>query len=799
MNDLRFALRSLGKAPGFTAVAVLTLALGIGANTAVFSVVNSVLLTPLPYPHPDRLVLLWEAKDPARQGTNVVNPRNYLDWKDRAKTFTDLAALTWTDITFTGDVPEMVEGRAVTPNFFSVLGVAPARGRTFTPEEARPGGPRVMVISDGLWRRRFGADPGIVGRVVSIAGGTATVIGIMPPTMRPMPWGDEEYWEPLRLDPADSGHHGRYAMVVGRLRPGVTRQQAQSEMAGIAGQLEREYPAFDTGWGVNVVGLTDQVVGSARTILLVLLGAVALVLLIACANVANLAVGRALGRRREVAVRAALGASRWRLIRQRLLESVVLALAGGLAGTLLAVWAVDLLLAVHPAAVPRLADIGVNARVLAVTALVSMVVGVGFGLVGAFGDRAGPAAVLRGAMGRATAGRAALRVRGGLVVTQVALALILLAGAGLLVRSIQKLTAIDPGFDPSHLLTVDLTLPAGSYAEPARRTAFFDQVLDRTRALPGVQGAGAVTFLPLMAQGTATSFTVVGRPAPAPGQAPVAEIRSADPDYFRTMRIPLLRGRTPTAADGPHAPPVIVIDQTMARELWPGEDPIGRRVQVSWTHPDVEEEIVGVVGDVRGASLDAPLRPRIYYPEAQEPSGSLWIVVRHTGNTAALTAALRGAVRDIDRNVPVQDVATMYTHLTQSMADRRYPMLLLSVFAGLALLLAAVGLYGVLAYMVGQRTQEIGVRLALGARPAEVLGLVMGQSLRLVGAGLVLGLTGALLATRVLRSLLYGVTPTDAVTLVGAVLGLVGVALLATAIPARRAARVAPMEALRYE
>jgi putative ABC transport system permease protein len=657
----------------------------------------------------------------------------------------------------------------------------------------------VVVISDGLWRRRFGADPGIVGRTVPIAGGTATVLGIMPPTMRAMPWGDEEYWEPFRLDRGDAARRGRYAMVVGRLRPGITRQQASREMASIAGQLERENPAFDTGWGVNVVGLTDQVVGSARTMLLVLLGAVSLVLLVACANVANLFVGKALARRREVAVRTALGASRWRLIRQGLSESVMLALAGGLAGTLLAIWLVDVLVVARPAEVPRLAEIGVDARVLAFTTIVSLLVGLALGAAGMVGDRRGPAADLRAAAGRATAGRAALRVRGGLVVAQVALALMLLAGAGLLVRSVRKLTAIDPGFDPANLLTVNLTLPAGAYPEPAQRTAFFDRLLERARAIPGVQGAGAITFLPLMAQGAATSFTVVGRPVPAPGQAPVAEIRSADPDYFRTMRIPLVRGRTPTAADGPNAPPVIVINQEMARAFWPGEDPIGRRAKVSWTHPDLEEEIIGVVGDVRGATLDTPIRPRIYYPLGQEPPGSLWIVIRNRGDVGGLTAAVRSAVREVDRNVPVENVATMYAHLAQSMAGRRYPMLLLSGFAGLALVLSAIGLYGVLAYIVGQRTQEIGIRVALGARPAEVLGLVVGQGLRFVGTGLVLGLAGAVLVTRVLRSLLYGVTPTDPAAIAGAGLGLVVVALLAAAIPARRAATVAPMEALRYE
>jgi putative ABC transport system permease protein len=799
MNDLRYALRSLRKSPGFVLIAVLTLALGIGANTAVFTVVNSVLLTPIPYLDADRLVLLWEAKDPARQATNVVNPGNYLDWKDRARSFTDLAAFTWTGIIFTGNVPEMVQGRAVTPNFFDVLGVAPARGRTFTPEEAQPGGPRVIVISDGLWRRRFGADPGIVGRVVPIAGGTATVLGVMPPAMRPMPWGDEEYWEPFRMDAEARARHGRYAMVVGRLRPGVSLQQARKEMAGIAGNLAGEYPAFDTGWGVNVVGLTDQIVGSARTMLIVLLGAVALVLLIACANVANLFVGRALGRRRDVAVRTALGASRWRLVRQGLLESVLLASIGGAAGALLAIWVVDLLVAAHPQDVPRLGEIGVDFRVLAVTALVSLVVGVAFGVASIFGDHGAPAGTLRAGTGRATASHAALRLRNGLVVAQVALALMLLAGAGLLVRSIQKLTAIDPGFDPANLLTVNLTLPAGTYGEPVQQRQFFDRLLERVRALPGVDRASSVTFLPLTGQTASTSFTVVGQPAPAPGEAPVAEIRSADPDYFRTMRIPLLRGRTPTAADGPNAPPVIVINQTMARELWPGENPIGRRVKVGWTHPDLEEEIIGVVGDVHGASLDAPIRPRIYYPLAQEPSGSLWIVTRYVRDVGSLAAGLRGAVRDIDRNVPVQDVATMYTHLTQSMADRRYPMLLLTAFAGLALTLSVIGLYGVLSYAVARRTQEIGVRLALGARPAEVLRLVVGDGMRLVGIGMVLGLAGAVLATRVLRSLLYQVTPTDPLTLIAVGVTLLGVALLAAAIPARRAAKIEPMEALRYE
>jgi putative ABC transport system permease protein len=797
-QDLKYALRSLRKSPGFTAVAVLTLALGIGANTAVFTVVNSVLLTPLPYPHPEQLVVLWEAKDPARQATNVVNPDNYLDWRERARSFTGLAAMSWTELTFTGDAPEVIPGRGVTPNFFDVLGVAPARGRTFTAEEARPDGPRVLVISDGLWRRRFGADPAIVGKAVPVAGGAAVVLGVMPPSVRPMPWGNEEYWEPFRLDPGNRTRHGRYLMVVGRLRSGVTRDQARLEMAGIARTLERQYPDFDSGWGVNVVGLTDQVVGSARTILLVLLGAVSLLLLTACANVANLLVSRTLGRTRELAIRAALGASRWRLIRQRLLESVLLGLAGGAAAWILAKWAVALLLAARPVDVPRLAEIGLNLRVLGLTAVVSLAAGVAFGLIGPSGDRSQASTALRSSAGRLTCGRTSLRIRAGLVVAQVSLALMLVAGAGLLVRSLQKLTAIDPGFDPASLLTVTLDLPS-AYKEPARQTDFFDQLLGRIRGMPGVEAAGAVTFLPLTGQGAATSFTVAGRPAPAPGEEPVAEIRIVDPGYFRAMRIPILRGRAPGAADGPDSPPVILVNATLARKFWPGEDPIGRRVKVGWTHPDVEEQVIGVVGNVRGASLDAPIRPRIYYPRAQEPTGYLHLVVRHTGDPGRLAAAIRGAVRNLDRNVPILDAMTMYARLASSMADRRYPMFLLGGFAVLAVALSAIGLYGVLAYAVSQRVQEIGLRVALGARPSDILGLVVGQGMRVVGIGVGLGLCGALLATRALRSLLYGVTPTDPATLVAAGVGLAVVALIATALPARRATKIDPMEALRAE
>ena len=479
---------------------------------------------------------------------------------------------------------------------------------------------------------------------------------------------------------------------------------------------------------------------------------------------------------------------------------MLLSLAGGVAGALLAVWGVGLLVAARPSDVPRLAEVGVDARVLAVTIAVSLLVGLACGLPTALGDAPrAVASALRSAGTRTTAARAALRFRSGLVVAQVSLALVLLVGAGLLVRSLQKLEAVDPGFDPANLLTVSLDLPVGTYPDPARQAAFYSQLLERVRGLPGVAAAGAVNLLPLTGQNSATGFSVVGRPAPAPGQGAVADIRVADPDYFHAMRIPLRRGRTPTAADRPGSPSVIVVNETLARQVWPGEDPIGQRVRVNWIEASPEANVIGVVGDVHGAGLDSDIRPTIYYPQLQRPSGSMWLVIRHAGDPATLTTAVRAAVREIDRNLPVPNGLTMYARLVRSMSDRRYPMLLLSIFAGLAVLLSAVGLYGVLAYAVGQRTAEIGIRVALGAQVRDVVGLVVTQGLRVVGLGIAIGLVGAVATTRVLRSLLYGVAATDPATLVAVSMGLVAVAALAAYVPARRATRVDPMVALRHE
>ena len=800
LQDIRYALRRLAHSPGFTLAAIVTLALGIGATTAIFSVVDAVLLRPLTYGDPDRLVLVWERFGARHQDRNVVNPANYLDWRDRATSFSDLAAIGWAQQTFTGDVPELVQGRSVSPNFFRTTGLSPLLGRTFTSAEAAPGGPNVIVVSYGLWRRRFGGDSGLVGRSVPVAGGTALVLGVMPPALRPMPWGSEEYWEPLRLNESDRSRHGRYTLVLGRLKPGVTLAAAQSEMDVITRGLQQEYPDFDTGWTANVVTLMDQVVGSARQALWVVLGAVILVLLIAAANVGNLVLARVEARQRELAVRTALGASRSRLVSQWLAESALLALAGGTVGVLLASWGVELLVALAPPYIPRLAEISVDTRVLAVTALVSIVVGVGAGLPAALGvTTQGLAVGLRGESGRTTTDQAARRWRDGLVVVQVSLAVVLLSGAGLLVRSLQRLSEIPPGFDISHLTTMAVDLPQSTYADGAKQTAFYQRLTDRIRNMPGVSEVGAASLIPFVPGASATRFTIVGRPEPKPGEWTSADIRAVEPGYFAALRVPLVRGRTFTAADRAGGQPLIVINETMARQYFPGENPIGQHLQVNWTDPAAHPEIIGVVGDLRTSALDTDIHPMIYYAFAQAPTGSMMLVIRQSGDPGPIVASVRSAMRDLDHDVPLTDVATMSTRVERSMSDRRYPMLLLSGFAVVAVLLAAVGLYGLLSFIVSRRTREIGVRMALGADRRSVLGLVLRDGVRLTLIGAAIGVVASSVAARALGALLYGVGPADPLTFGAVGLLLVIVALAASYLPAARATRVDPVEALRTE
>ena len=798
LQDIRYAVRMLAKSPGFTAVVVLTLALGIGANTAIFSVVNGVLLAPLPYKDPSRLVVVWESKGTSNH--NVVNPANYMDWHDRATSFSGLALMSWRSLTFAGDQAEEVQGRAVTPDFFGVVGATPLLGRTFNADESRPNSPRVIVLSEGLWRRRFGADRAIVERAVPVAGGTARVVGVMPSSFRPMPLGHEEYWEPMALDWSNRARAGRYAMALGRLKTGVTVERAQTDMSRIARQLESDYPDFDTGWGATVVPLMEQVVGGSRRTILIVLGAVSLVLLIACANVANLMLARAASRERELAVRAALGAPRWRLVRQALVESVMLAFAGGAAGALLASWGVHLLVRAAPPEVPRIADIRLDLTVLAVTALVSMAAGVLFGLPAALSRSDAAIQDLHAVTTRTTAGVPAARLRGALVIAQMSLAIVLLVGAGLLVRSLRQLIAVNPGFDPANISAVTITLPRATYPDSLRRVALYERLLERVRNMPAVQSAGIISWLPMTPGNSVTSLTVVGGPEPAPGEAPAAAIRLVDPGYFDAMRIPIKRGRSLATSDRIGSAPVAVISEAMAHQLWPGEDPIGQHVKVEWWHPTASVEIVGVVADSRHDGLDAAFEPTLFYPFAQESQqSSMSLVLRSTLPPATLTRMVRAAVSEMDKGVPVADAVTMYHHIAETMADRRYPAFVLGLFAALALVLAAVGIYGVLSYTVGQRTREIGVRVALGARPGDVLRTVVGSGLRLTLIGVALGGVAAGLAAGALGKLLYGVHPVDPVTFAIVPLVLVGVALLAMAAPARRAARVDPMVALRSE
>ncbi len=765
LNDLRLAFRSLRRTPGFTAVVVLTLALGIGANTAIFSVVNSVLLTPLHYRDPSRLMVIWEGNSRGNP-RNVVDPVNFLDWRDRNHSFSDITAFTWRGMTMTGGSPEHIEGRAVTANFFTVLGVSPEIGRGFTAEEAAPGGPKVVVLSHAVWQRRFGGDPSIIGRAIPVAGGAVQVLGVMPASFQPMPYGPEDqYWEPFRLDPADRGRKGRYAMTIGRLRDGVTVDAAQRDMTGLAADLSREHPESNTGWGASVVPLTEQVVGGSRAILWTLLGAVALVLMIACANVANLMLVRATGRRREFALRAALGAGRGRLLRERLAESLLLAVAGGAGGGMLAAWGIELLTAGGSVPLPKQTHVTIDGRVLLVTAVVTIAVGVLFGLAGAWENRAGGlAAALHGAGRRTTSGTRTARVRGGLVIAQVSLAVVLLVGAGLLVRSLQRLMAVDPGFDPRGVLTVGIDLPGATYARGPRQTAFYASLLQRTRAMPGVESASLIDFIPLAGEGAATSFSVVGQPAAAPGQAPVADIKIIDPDYFKVMQIGLKRGRALADRDAAGGLPVVVINEWMARALWPNADPVGQQIKVDMWAPDQAVIVAGVVADVQNDGLDGGRRAMIYYPLAQVPNGSMTLLVKTSGDPLTLAAPVRAAVRGLDADLPLGEVTSMQNRLLSSISDRRFPMFVLTIFALLAVVLAAVGIYGVLSYTVGQRTQEIGVRMALGAQVRDIIHLVGRQGVMLVGGGALMGLVAALALSRVLKGLLFGITGSDPLT-----------------------------------
>ena len=798
-QDLRYGARMLLKNPGFTSIAVITLALGIGANAAIFSVVNAVLLRPLPFKEPERLIMIRETKIPQFPEFSV-SPGNFLDWKRRNTVFERLVAITAPSFNLigTGD-PEQLSGMRVTEGFLVMLGAKPELGRDFLPEEDQPGRNNVVILSHGLWQRRFGGDPKIINQTITLSGRIYTVIGVMPATFS---FGGREtaLWTPMGFTPEDAENHGgHFLSAIGQLKPGATLEQARSEMSAIAGQLAQEYPDANAGWNVKLLPLQEFIVRSVETALLVLLGAVAFVLLIACANVANLLLARAAGREKEIAIRTALGAGRARIVRQLLTESALLALAGGVAGLLLAKWGTDLLLKLAPQNLPRMSDVSLDGRALAFTAAVTLLTGLIFGLVPALqASKPNLTETIKDAGGRgATEGGRRQFVRGSLVVLEMASALLLLVGAGLLIKSFWRLQRIDPGFNPNNALTASVTLPSRKYPEENQQSAFFQQLLEKVRALPGVQAAGASNVVPLGGD-YVLGFVIEGRPPLPPGAGQSTNYYAVSADYFKAMGIPLLRGRVFTEQDTRNSTRVAVISESMAKRVFPNEDPIGKRIHVT-NGPTVFREIVGIVGDVKHYGLDQDTTLQTYEPYTQQPFSSMTLVVRTAGDPTNLTSAIRNQVLSIDKEQPVSGVRTLEQRVSTSIAQQRFSMLLLGVFAAVAMVLAAVGIYGVLSYAAAQRTHEIGIRMALGARAGNVLKMVIGQGMKLALAGVALGSGAALALTQLMKRLLFGVTAADPMTYVVIALSLTLVALFACWIPARRAAKVDPMVALRVE
>ena len=802
-QDLRYAARLLWKNPGFTAVAVIALALGIGANTAIFSVVNTVLLRPLPYQAPEQLVMVWE--DASRHGYPQDTPTaaNFVDWRDQNSVFTGMAAIEDTNFNLTGaGDPERIKGREVSATLFPLLGVDPQLGRVFAAAEDQPGSQHVVVLSHRLWQRRFGGEQEIIGKVLTLNDEGYTVVGVMPARFQ-FPSNDDELWVPIAFTADEAANRNRhYLEVVARMKPGVTLEQAQSEMTTIGARLQQQYPESNTDLGVAVTSLHEHMVGDIKPALLVLLGAVGLVLSIACANVANLLLARAAIRQKEIALRVALGARRWRLVRQFLTESVLLAAFGGIAGLGLAYAGLMLLRSFIPDTISQAREISLDLKVLGFTLGVSLLTGVIFGLAPAIqAARFNQSETLKEGGRDSVTGRSGKRLRGLLVAAEVAISLVLLIGAGLLINSFLRLRNIDPGFRADNLLTMKIELPEPKYEEFAKRTAFYTELVQRVKSLAGVRSAAVTTNLPLYRQGNSISVRIEGRPDPPPGQELIVVTRIISPGYFDTMSIPLLKGRQLTDQDGENTPNAVVISETMAQRFWPGEDAVGKRIAVGRIRTDADWiQVVGVVKDVRQFELNAAPRPQMYLSYRQAGFFAAEdLVVRTDVEPASLAATVRKAVWEIDKDQPVSDIRTMDEILAASIARQRFSMLLLGVFAGVALLLAAVGIYGVMSYSVAQQTHEIGIRMALGASSGAVLKMAVGYGLKLVVAGVVIGLIAAFALTRLMSTLLFGVTPTDPVTYVVISALLVVVAAVASYIPARRATKVDPLVALRYE
>jgi putative ABC transport system permease protein len=802
-QDVRFSLRLMAKKPGFTFIGVLALALGIGANTAIFSVVKAVLLSPLPYHDSGQLVWLWETNPTSDIKQEPVSMPNFNDWRTQSQSFQEMAAYASSAFTLTGDAePERIPGAVITANFFSTLGVKPLLGRTFTNEENGRDPSRVVILSHGLWQRRFGGNPKVLGQKINLNGNPYEVVGVLPAGFKnpaPAQKNMAEMWIPLSIDLNPKLRRSDFLGVVARLKNGVTLEQARADMKTVTGRLEQQYPDFNAGWTALMVPLQDRVVGDVRPAMWVIVGVVGFLLLIACANVANLLLARSAARRQEIAVRRALGAGRLRLIRQFLTESIMLALAGGALGSLLALWGVEFLTRLGPGTIPRLDEVRLDWRVLLFTLGVSILTGIIFGLIPAL-HTSNPNLTesLKEGGRSSTEGVRGTRLRNALVVAEIAIALVMLIGAGLMVKSFSRLQSVDPGFKPDRILAVDLSLPSAKYKEPTQQVAFWDQLLGRVSNLPGVERAAAVSAIPLSG-GAVYAFAIEGKPEPPPNLVVDAEYRAVTTGYFDTMGISLVRGSLFTEEHKQGTPDVTIINETMARKFWPGEDPIGKRINLGDPKTTPWLTIIGIVQDVRQKALDMEPYPQMYAPYAQFPTRSMTLVARTHGSPSALVPSIRGELAQMDKDQPLFNVRTMDQVMAESIARQRFNMLLIAIFAGVGLILASVGIYGVMSYTVTQRTHEIGVRMALGASARDVLRMVVRQGMRLAFIGTGIGLVAAFLLTRLLSSLLFSVSVTDPVTFLLISLLLIIVALLACFIPARRATRVDPMVALRYE
>ncbi len=807
LTDLRFAFRQLAKSPGFTAVAVLTLSLGIGACTAIFSVVNSVLLRPLNFSEPDRLVVIRETNLPEFPEFSIA-PGNYFDWRQQSVSFAHLAAVRGGSYNLTGlGDPVRVFSERVTANYFPMLGVHPALGRAFTEAEAAAGQASVVVLSHGFWQRQFGGRPDILGSTVQLNGQTYTIIGVMPENFQR--GRRTEVYTPVAYTDDNQNHGGHYIRVFGRLKEGVTLDQARSEMNLIADRLAKQFPDTNKGWGVKITPLLESAVADVRPVLLSLLGAVGFLLLIACVNVANLLLARATARAKEIAVRTAMGASRVRIARQLLTESVVLALLGGGLGVLVAQWGMGWLLTFVPDNLPRAQEIALDGRALGFTCALALLTGIGFGLIPAFqATRLNLNETLKDGGRGSSEGGHRRRVRGALVVAEVAIALVLLVGSGLLIRSFIHLQNVDPGFQAKNAYSASLSLPAKKYGTEPQQNAFVEQAIAGLAALPGVQSVGATHVLPFSGSDYVLSFYLADRPPIAPADQPNANYYAVTSDYFKAMGIPLLRGRFFTPRDVAGAPHVAIINESLAKRYFPNEDPLGKRINIT-SGPETWREIVGIVGDVKHYRLDGDTTVQAYEPFAQAPFDSMTFVVRlaasapsegGTGNLATgLPANIRTAIYAVDHDQPVASISPLTALLAGSVSRQRFAMFLFAVFSGVALLLAAIGIYGVMAYTVTQRTGEIGIRMALGAQRGDVLRLVFLQGGRLILIGLGAGLVGAACLTRFIASLLFGVSAYDPLTFIAIALLIAAVASLACLIPARRATKVDPLVALRAE